>query len=1284
MGEIKWLHLSDLHHRFENFKTDIIRDSLIRKVDELRNSTGNFDFLAITGDIAYKGVMDRSTVSFIKAVMTSAGVRSDNVFIVPGNHDIRREEGSNRDTLLNDLLYKQLNPSEYITHKTNFFKRCLLSDQRVFFDFYENFREKSFIMNAEENIHYVEERDNYNILNINTSWLCTESKDDSGRLVIGKDLLYQALKNINRSKPTFALGHHTLSSLSINEQNELVNMFHGFNVDIYMCGHVHEPFFKRDMNNGELQIITSGAAISDGYAVPGFTTGELNIQEAKGKIRYYKFNSKLNEAFGFWSLDYSIDNEIGDLGYKPITIERFKNKSNANSRHGNSDINNAVIAVTKSHSEDYEISLQTAFKYEPKAMHKEIIHNEKDILAYSALFDLIAVYDKKQEENIFSYMLKRISESTEAVPFHVKGSPGTGKTILLCLLYFYLKLKYKQNSESPLPIYIDSDCILSNNIDSKVDTTSVLAKFKKEIKPLVDFIAKYKGNIVLIVDGIDGFVSVKKSIYQYINYMLEEVNRNTVKRIIGISTEKFASEEFNYGHFRPQAAINLNSIRADNENVDLFIDLFDKLYSQYHPKTIIKPNVNIIKHKIKQWKIRDLDIFILNLLYTSFEVSQSSSCCGTLVEAYRQYCKDCLMNEGADVNNLENNIDKLSALAYECSINNSNMDIAIESVTGILGWNIIYKHFTVRDYLVARFIANNIKAFANDNKTDTIIFEYIYPHQINKFFKGIINESQLTQQTLLSAIYKLSKGNSTQLRSMAVFIAGRLTSSDCKRKARQYLEELKGAIVIDHDSLKDMEKLFYYRCIYVSLICLGDRTSLEEYIDNLLKYSEWNEVNRGFHLEYYGDIDYILKNKSEHKDSLDIFKSTYDRLKASLLSNVNNDRYLLWNLELFTLCSLVQNRGYDFQRCGFLKDELQLILNKASERSIMPERLKVYIQMFKRDMDKNDFDEGYLIDELYALKDFKRRGWTKRGLVNTESVADHLYGVYLLGMTYLPESKGNTDYNKNYILQMVLVHDLAEAYIGDLTPDEKTIKKREEEQRAFQILGMASTYEKINYMEQAYELWLEYEEGKSINAKVAREIDRLDSLVQLYQYKIRGCDISDFNKWKEEIEAAINTDYGEKILGIIELHYSPNKLEACSNEEEEKNVLIHWISYKSGRKPKAGDILKISKDEIQGLDIERIKYIALTDSASKSFQYIAKGDFKELGKNVQYPYIYQCTEVTEFNEAANLTNTNNMMSLLAISATAVYPMLPLSAPSNYYGKLFSLREIRRSAAELHY
>ncbi len=142
------------------------------------------------------------------------------------------------------------------------------------------------------------------------------------------------------------------------------------------------------------------------------------------------------------------------------------------------------------------------------------------------------------------------------------------------------------------------------------------------------------------------------------------------------------------------------------------------------------------------------------------------------------------------------------------------------------------------------------------------------------------------------------------------------------------------------------------------------------------------------------------------------------------------------------------------------------------------------------------------MDYAGRLKRIKRAGWIIRGIPDPESVADHSYRAALLGL--ILARKEGLDGEK--IVAMLLLHDLGEAIIGDIVPEgEEFIDKEKAEREA--IRKILSTLGDIG--EQLYSLWMEFHQGESEEAKLARIVDKAEMAYQAKEYREMGYNIDE-------------------------------------------------------------------------------------------------------------------------------------------------------------------------------
>lgn len=132
------------------------------------------------------------------------------------------------------------------------------------------------------------------------------------------------------------------------------------------------------------------------------------------------------------------------------------------------------------------------------------------------------------------------------------------------------------------------------------------------------------------------------------------------------------------------------------------------------------------------------------------------------------------------------------------------------------------------------------------------------------------------------------------------------------------------------------------------------------------------------------------------------------------------------------------------------------------------------------------------------LKTVPRQGWiNKLGLKDPESVADHCYSMAVMAMVFSDLKKLDTE----KMIKMTLLHDLAEAITGDLTPDDASKSKKETLENAAmkKILANLPKSLRIHYEK----IWLEYQKNSTKEARLLHQIDKLEMALQADSYKKR-------------------------------------------------------------------------------------------------------------------------------------------------------------------------------------
>ena len=139
--------------------------------------------------------------------------------------------------------------------------------------------------------------------------------------------------------------------------------------------------------------------------------------------------------------------------------------------------------------------------------------------------------------------------------------------------------------------------------------------------------------------------------------------------------------------------------------------------------------------------------------------------------------------------------------------------------------------------------------------------------------------------------------------------------------------------------------------------------------------------------------------------------------------------------------------------------------------------------------------------EINQLKQLYRQGWLRRGVPpeRCESVAEHVFGMVMLGWWVVESDFPALDRDK--VIRMVLAHELGEVYVGDITPAdgvpaaEKERLEREAVRRVVRDLPHGA---------ETLALWEEYTAGDTPEARLVKQLDRLEMAFQAAVYQTQG------------------------------------------------------------------------------------------------------------------------------------------------------------------------------------
>jgi putative hydrolase of HD superfamily len=163
-----------------------------------------------------------------------------------------------------------------------------------------------------------------------------------------------------------------------------------------------------------------------------------------------------------------------------------------------------------------------------------------------------------------------------------------------------------------------------------------------------------------------------------------------------------------------------------------------------------------------------------------------------------------------------------------------------------------------------------------------------------------------------------------------------------------------------------------------------------------------------------------------------------------------------------------------------------------------------------------------MVDYLYEmglLKRLPRAGWLVAGIDHPESVAEHSFRAAIIG--YLLASIEGADPARTALL--CLFHDTQESRIGDIPRVGKryVVTAPNPQVTADQVAGFPS---EIGQAVRA--LVDDYEGQESVEARLARDADKLESLIQAREYQAHGHDVQ---PWVETAAAALRSETARRL-----------------------------------------------------------------------------------------------------------------------------------------------------------
>ena len=537
------LHISDLHI-IEGAQWNNMYAALLNEVREkVHDQQDGEKLMVITGD--FHNFSDdgyQKAKKVLKELFEAMAIDpAQDVFIIPGNHDVANESAM-RDIYRSDKDWKKRQKSALSGLKNG--DKDFLDWRLESFVPYCEFAQEIGIYPKDSEIlpaqvHVRNWRQKLNILHLNTALVADGTEKDNQQADTDKATAEATWKDyFEDTVPVLAIGHNSFFDLAKEQQTELEAVFERKNVSAYLCGDQHRTEKNRNMQmirlkSGHMIVpeipniicMKSVADKSDAYSEFGFYWHEWD--EETDKVDLYARNWKRDE-------DQSEFVPLGQNGCYSMRRKKEKVKQNdiildnipkdlsaksqkaplVNGEKGEQKLIHAKQAVQNAYFEYLAKELGIIqFDGIPTDKESGTVKAELENVFVPLEFYHIAGEGQEEEQTNENVTMGEIlCRSSRAA---ILAKPGGGKSTLIrriALAYAYPERKIKVDDDLPnqrwFPVYIRCRDLGENVQNSIMDNIfsiinrAELSQYRQAFAELIEECIQ-KNEILLLIDGLD-------------------------------------------------------------------------------------------------------------------------------------------------------------------------------------------------------------------------------------------------------------------------------------------------------------------------------------------------------------------------------------------------------------------------------------------------------------------------------------------------------------------------------------------------------------------------------------------------------------------------------------------------------------------------------------------------------------------------------------------------------------------------------------------------------------
>lgn len=301
-NKIRILHLTDTHIRSDKVP-DIDRRiealiALIKKEDR------EIDVVVFTGDLAFSGKTSEYELfdkHVFKKIRTHLKIPSSHFLIVPGNHDVNRDEVTVPELNKNRKLSNPREAQCLIENTTDLWKR-----QKPYFEYAQTLAPPVEADTSRSKYFHNKIYSTRKLLNVkgmilgfglfNSSWLCANDEDYENLFLTEKQIS-DASDSLGQCDIKIALVHHPFDWLHPKDR-ELTENDLKRNFPLILTGHLHRPITASTADTNAESINLTARAFFGGHTgaevEDGIQTYEIDLENKSINILFDKFIRKRN------------------------------------------------------------------------------------------------------------------------------------------------------------------------------------------------------------------------------------------------------------------------------------------------------------------------------------------------------------------------------------------------------------------------------------------------------------------------------------------------------------------------------------------------------------------------------------------------------------------------------------------------------------------------------------------------------------------------------------------------------------------------------------------------------------------------------------------------------------------------------------------------------------------------------------------------------------------------------------------------------------------------------